>query len=174
MARRSTFWTATARPVKTAPGVVDALTAADVPGENDISPTGRHDEPILAEGKVQFFGQPVFCVIAETRELARRACRFAKIEYEELPAILDVADAMLVPVLPSVLDMEATVRFLNPLAEHPRVARGELPVGLVANRLRPWTQASQQSVTPPCSGPRLRGSLRGGMRRRMPSLPPLI
>ncbi len=66
---------------------------------------------------------------------------------KDLTAFLDVADAMLVPVLPSVLDMEATVRFLNPLAEHPRVARGELPVGLVANRLRPWTQASQQSVT---------------------------
>ena len=78
--------------VKSAPGVVDVLTAADVPGENDISPTGRHDEPILAEGKVQFFGQPVFCVIAETREQARRACRFAKVEYDELPAVIDVWD----------------------------------------------------------------------------------
>ena len=56
-------------------------------------------------------------------------------------------DALVVPVLPSVLDMEATVRFLNPLAEHPRVASGELPVGLVANRLRPWTQASQQALS---------------------------
>ena len=35
--------------VRAAPGVVDVLTAADVPGENDISPTGRHDEPVLAE-----------------------------------------------------------------------------------------------------------------------------
>ncbi len=78
--------------VKTAPGVVDVLIAADVPGENDISPTGRHDEPVLAEGKVQFFGQPIFCVIAETREQARRACRLAKIEYDELPAIIDVWD----------------------------------------------------------------------------------
>jgi xanthine dehydrogenase large subunit len=78
--------------VKAAPGVVDVLTAADVPGENDISPTGRRDEPILAEGKVQFFGQPVFCVIAETREQARRACRFARIEYDELPAVIDVWD----------------------------------------------------------------------------------
>ena len=33
--------------VRAAPGVVDVLTARDVPGENDISPTGRHDEPVL-------------------------------------------------------------------------------------------------------------------------------
>ena len=58
--------------VRSAPGVVDVLLASDVPGENDISPTGRHDEPVLAEGKVQFFGQPIFAVIAETREEARR------------------------------------------------------------------------------------------------------
>ena len=47
--------------VRAAPGVVDVLTANDVPGENDITPTGRHDEPVLADGKVQFLGQPIFC-----------------------------------------------------------------------------------------------------------------
>jgi xanthine dehydrogenase large subunit len=78
--------------VRSAPGVVDVLTAKDVPGENDISPTGRHDEPVLADDKVQFHGQPIFAVIAETREEARRACRLAKIEYDELPAIIDVTD----------------------------------------------------------------------------------
>ncbi len=80
------------RAVRSAPGVVDVLTAKDIPGENDISPTGRHDEPVLADGVVQFFGQPIFCVIAKTREEARRATRFAKVEYEELPFILDVAE----------------------------------------------------------------------------------
>ena len=50
--------------VRAAPGVVDVLTGADVPGENDISPTGRHDEPVLAERVVEFFGQPIFAVIA--------------------------------------------------------------------------------------------------------------
>ena len=54
--------------VRAAPGVVDVLAAKDVPGENDISPTGRHDEPVLADGKVEFHGQPIFCVIAETRD----------------------------------------------------------------------------------------------------------
>ena len=36
--------------VKAAPGVVGVLTHEDVPGENDISPSGMHDDPILAEG----------------------------------------------------------------------------------------------------------------------------
>ena len=64
----------------------------------------------------------------------------------DLGAWLDQADAMVVPVLPSTLDLDATVPFLNTLLEHPRVRSGQLPVGLVANRLRPWTNASQRAV----------------------------
>ena len=41
--------------VRAAPGVVDVLTASDIPGENDISPTGRHDEPVLADDRVVGF-----------------------------------------------------------------------------------------------------------------------
>lgn len=76
--------------VRAAPGVVDVLTYADVPGENDVSPSGMHDDPVLAEGKVLFHGQPIFAVIAETREQARHAARLAKIEYQELPAVLNI------------------------------------------------------------------------------------
>ncbi|PHP66507.1 xanthine dehydrogenase molybdopterin binding subunit [Zhengella mangrovi] len=75
------------------PGVVAVLTADDVPGVNDISPTGRDDEPVLADRVVQFFGQPVFAVVAETRDIARRACRQVKVHYEELPAIVTYEDA---------------------------------------------------------------------------------
>src|SRR5919108_670211 len=75
--------------VRAAPGVVDVLTARDIPGENNTPPTGRHDEPVLAADEVQFFGQPIFCVVARTREQARRACRLAKIEYQELPFVID-------------------------------------------------------------------------------------
>ena len=64
----------------------------------------------------------------------------------DLDAFLDRADAIVVPVLPSALDIEGTVRFLNTIAKHPRVRRGELRVGLVGNKLRPWTNASQQSI----------------------------
>jgi chromosome partitioning protein len=65
---------------------------------------------------------------------------------QELAHFLDVADAVVVPVLPSMIDIEATVPFLDTLAKHPRVRKGTLPVGLVGNRLRPWTNASQSSM----------------------------
>lgn len=64
----------------------------------------------------------------------------------DLDDFLDQVDAVVVPVLPSSLDIEATVPFLNSLAKHPRVRKGQLRVGLVGNRLKPWTNASQQAV----------------------------
>ena len=65
---------------------------------------------------------------------------------DDLEDFLDMADAVLVPVLPSTIDLEATVPFLNSLAASARVKKGKLPVALVANRLKPWTGASQQAV----------------------------
>ncbi|MGV8940792.1 MAG: AAA family ATPase [Lysobacter sp.] len=64
----------------------------------------------------------------------------------ELEAFLAIADAVVVPVQPSTFDIEASVPFLDSLAMHPRVRRGDLRVGLVGNRLRPWTSSSQQTV----------------------------
>ena len=65
---------------------------------------------------------------------------------EDLTAFLDIADAVIVPVLPSIIDLEATVPFLNTLVQHPRVKKGKLPVGIVGNRLKPWTSNSQQAL----------------------------
>jgi len=65
---------------------------------------------------------------------------------DALQAFLDQANAVLVPVLPSALDIEATVPFLNTLAKHPRIRKGQLPVALIANKLKPWTNASQQAL----------------------------
>jgi chromosome partitioning protein len=65
---------------------------------------------------------------------------------DDLAPFLEMADAVLVPVLPSMIDIEATVPFLNSLAKTDRVKKKKLPVGLVGNRLKPWTNASQQAV----------------------------
>jgi chromosome partitioning protein len=64
----------------------------------------------------------------------------------ELKEFLDEADAALVPVLPSGIDMEATGRFLDSLGEHPRVRKGKLKIALVANRMKPWTNASRNAL----------------------------
>ena len=65
---------------------------------------------------------------------------------DDLDAYIEMADAVLVPVLPSMIDIEATVPFLNSMAKNARVKKKKLPVGLVGNRLKPWTNASQQAV----------------------------
>ena len=75
--------------VLVAPGVVGVLTAEDVPGVNDISPTGLNDEPVFPTDTIQFHGQPLFAVVAETRDAARRAAELAKVDYDELPHALD-------------------------------------------------------------------------------------
>lgn len=73
--------------VRAAPGVVAVLTADDVIGENDISSNHLHDEPVFSDKLVQFWGQPLFAVVAETRDIARRAAKLAKVEYKDLPHI---------------------------------------------------------------------------------------
>ncbi|GCD58647.1 hypothetical protein NBRC3280_1149 [Acetobacter pasteurianus NBRC 3280] len=80
-------------PVKNFPGVLCVLTAQDVLGENQISPVGAGDEPLLATDEVFYYGQPIFAVVAETRLAARKAARQAKIVYEDLPAVLCVEEA---------------------------------------------------------------------------------
>jgi xanthine dehydrogenase large subunit len=109
-------------PVRAAPGVVEVLTAADIPGENDVSPTHRHDEPILAGTRVAFHGQPIFCVIARTRAQARAAARLAKIDYRDLPHATDI-DAAETQGLPMVTE---------PLT----LARGDVEAALAAAPLR--------------------------------------
>jgi xanthine dehydrogenase large subunit len=73
--------------VRGSPGVIAVLTAKDVPGRNDCSPS-MGDDPIFAEDAIAFHGQVVFAVVAETREAARHAAHLAKIEItEETPAV---------------------------------------------------------------------------------------
>ena len=80
--------------VLAAPGVIGVLTADDVPGCNDISPTGQNDEPVFPAGKIEFHGQPLFAVVGTSRDAARRAAEKAKIDYEVLPHALDPVSAI--------------------------------------------------------------------------------
>ena len=80
-------------PVLDAPGVVAVMTAADVPGQNDVGPVIA-DDPIFAAHEVQYVGQSIFAVAAQTVEQARRAAKGAIIDYEDLPVILDAEAAV--------------------------------------------------------------------------------
>lgn len=70
----------------------------------------------------------------------------AGIRAGEVGEFLDHVDAVIVPILPSAIDLEAAAPFLAELADLPRIKRGKVPVALVANRLKPWTNASQQAI----------------------------
>ncbi|MBB4006430.1 xanthine dehydrogenase molybdopterin binding subunit [Allorhizobium taibaishanense] len=80
--------------VKAYPGVVAVLTANDIPGVNDVSSGGRHDEPLITKDKVEFHGQTIFAVIAESRDAARKAARLAKVDYRDLPFWTDIDAAI--------------------------------------------------------------------------------
>ncbi len=79
--------------VRAAPGVVAVLTAKDIPGVNDCSPSIGGD-PILADGAIAFHGQVIFAVVAATRDAARSAARLARIEIAAQPPAVTVDDAV--------------------------------------------------------------------------------
>ncbi len=74
-------------------GVKAVLTYKDIPGMNNFGPV-VHDEVCLAESKVEFIGQAVCIIAAETAEIAREAENLIKIEYRPLDAILDIETAI--------------------------------------------------------------------------------
>ena len=79
--------------VKSAPGVVAVLAAEDLPGDCDVSPSA-HDEPLLAQGKVHYAGQPLFLVIATSHLAARAAARLGEVEIDAEAPILTIEEAL--------------------------------------------------------------------------------
>ncbi|XP_058474050.1 aldehyde oxidase 6 isoform X2 [Solea solea] len=66
------------------PGVVDVVTAGDIPGKKVRTLEG-YDEELLAEKEVSCIGQMICAVLADTRAHAKRAAAEVKISYEDLP-----------------------------------------------------------------------------------------
>ncbi len=89
-ARITSFDLGVARKVS---GVHAVLSADDILGENNLGPI-VHDEPCLANGEVNFIGQAVFLIAAETEGIAREAASLIEVEYEPLSAILTIDQAM--------------------------------------------------------------------------------
>ncbi|MEO7496285.1 MAG: xanthine dehydrogenase molybdopterin binding subunit [Massilia sp.] len=114
--------------VRASAGVAAVYLAADIPGTNDCGPI-IHDDPIFADGLVMYVGQPIFIVVADTHDHARRAARLATVTYDELPAVLtpQAARAANSYVLPPMHLSRGDCQTAFEAA--PRAVKGELYVG---------------------------------------------
>jgi len=79
--------------VLAAEGVVGVCTADDIPGENNYGSIVK-DDPLFADGLVQYIGQPLFAAAATSVDAARKAVSEACVGYEELEAIIDPITAV--------------------------------------------------------------------------------
>src|SRR5262249_25264336 len=113
---------------RAAPGVVAAVTAADIPGKNDIAPI-RSDEPVLAADLVEYEGQPGVAIAATTLDAARAAAKLGAVEYEVLPAVLTGEEAVARESLRSPVQVMARGDVEGALAAAPQHASGELSCG---------------------------------------------
>lgn len=81
-----------------APGVRRILRAADVPVNKNtllsLINFGKDDEPALAADKVHYKGEPVVAIVAESEAAAMAARKLVRIDYEMLPAVFDVEEAL--------------------------------------------------------------------------------
>ena len=75
------------------PGVIDVLTAADIPGENEVGAVLPGDT-LLADQHVEYVSQPIFAVAAISLKAAQRAVHKAQIQYDIESPTLSVAEAM--------------------------------------------------------------------------------
>ncbi|HET9315161.1 MAG TPA: xanthine dehydrogenase family protein molybdopterin-binding subunit [Vicinamibacteria bacterium] len=82
--------TARARAV---PGVRAVITAREIPGRNVI-PMVQSDWPVLAQDFVRHVGEGVAVVAADTREALAEGLAAVQVEYEPLPALLDMEEAL--------------------------------------------------------------------------------
>ena len=74
-------------------GVVAVITGKDIPNQGLYGYT-YPDEEVLAKEEVKFWGQGIAVVGAVSEEIAEKAIKLIKVEYEKLPAVLDAEEAM--------------------------------------------------------------------------------
>ncbi len=79
--------------VKAAPGVIDVVTAIDVPGSNDVGPVYAGDI-LLAEKDIEFMGQTIFAVAATSLDAAKRSVKLAEIEYDVKEPVVTIQAAL--------------------------------------------------------------------------------
>ena len=120
---------------ETMPGVVRVLTHKDVPANIytilRLIQVEPNDEPVLAEDKVRFKGEQVVAILAETEAIARAAVGAVKVDYEVLPAVFDVEEA-LKPGAPLVNEYHGHNYFTYEGHHCRRVRHGDVEKGFAA------------------------------------------
>jgi CO/xanthine dehydrogenase Mo-binding subunit len=76
------------------PGVITVLTAGDIPGENSYLYAQPADQPLLVADVVRYQGDALAAVAAKTEEAAQAALDAIQVDYEPLPGVYDVLQAM--------------------------------------------------------------------------------
>jgi xanthine dehydrogenase large subunit len=113
-------------PALSVPGVCTVLTAADVPGEGN-SGVNRRDEELFPV-EVLYYQQPVAWVLGESLEAAKRGASQVLAQYEELPAILTIEQAIAVESFhsaPALVERGGA----GAIAAAPHRLTGELAIG---------------------------------------------
>jgi len=110
------------------PGVVRVITADDVPGELDIAPLTQGD-PLLAKDCIEYYGQVLLVVAADSEAAARAAASAAIIEYRELPAVLSVKQALEQEFWVEAPHVHQRGDAASALASAPHRLQGELEIG---------------------------------------------
>ncbi|HZH47582.1 MAG TPA: molybdopterin cofactor-binding domain-containing protein [Roseococcus sp.] len=115
------------------PGVMRILTGRDVPRNLNtllsLLDFGLDDEPLLATDRVRYRGEPVAAVIATSEARARDAVAKVAVEWEPLPHVLDVEEAIR-PGAPTVLDVYPTNRFIyHGKYDHQKLRFGDVEAG---------------------------------------------
>jgi xanthine dehydrogenase molybdopterin binding subunit/xanthine dehydrogenase small subunit len=129
------------------PGVHCILTARDIPGENQMGPV-IHDEPCLAKDETTFIGQAIALIAAETPQAALEAEKLIAIDYDPLPAVLDIESAMaannIIAPVRKIVRGDADAALKNA----PHVLTGELTTGAQEH----WYLETQSALAVPGEG----------------------
>ena len=74
-------------------GVTGIITENDIKGQNDVGPIFKGDK-IFTSKNIEYYGQPIFAVIATSTKLARQAVLKVKLKIKKLKPILTIQDAI--------------------------------------------------------------------------------
>ena len=114
------------------PGVKRVITAKDVPHNVytilSLINFGPEDEPVLAFDKVRWCGEPVVAVVADSERSAQEGAALVHIDYQELPAVFDVEEA-LKPAAPLVNEYHGQNYYRYDSGESRRVKLGDVERG---------------------------------------------